>query len=436
MSSDGQGRTLWFNQDFTKFWVGETISLMGVQVSALALPLVAVLTLDAGPEQTGALRFAQFVPFLFLSLLFGVWVDRVRKRPLMISANIARAVLIGLVPLVAALNALSMELLYVVAILIGICTVLFDVAWMSYVPTLVDKKHLVSANGKVSASYSGAAIAGPGFAGVLVQVASAPGAMVVNSVSYVVSVLTLVFIRRPEPEPAKDGKKRKIGAEIKEGVTFVGRNPFLRTIAIIGSMYNFCYMFIEGIFVLYAVNTLGFSAATIGFVLGLSAVGGLIGAFTAQMLTNRFRFGRVYLVAVVVGYFGPVLIPAADGPTWLAAVTVGAGFLLMRLGLAVANVVAISLRQAVTPLELMGRMNAGMRTMMWGLGTVGALAGGFLGGAIGLRESLWVAAIASTVATVPLLLSVIPRLPSLPDSPKEALDFAASAHSRRTAASI
>ena len=431
-----KNRTLWSNADFTKFWVGETVSLMGVQVTALALPLVAVLTLHAGPEQTGMLRFVQFVPFLFLALLFGVWADRRRKRPLMIGANVTRAVLIGLVPLLAALGALSIGVLYLLALLIGICTVLFDVCWMSYVPALVDKQHLVSANGKVSSSYSAAEMAGPGLAGALVQILTAPYAMIVDSLSYVVSVLMLVFIRRPEPEPARPRSQRQLKREIGEGIVFVGRNPFLRTIAIIGSSFNFCFMFIEGIFVLYAVTVLGFSAATIGLVLGLSAGGGLLGALLAQAFTARFAFGRVYLVAVVIGYCGPLLVPAAHGPGWLAALLVGAGYFLMRFGLAVANVVAISLRQAVTPQPLLGRMTAGMRMLLYGLGTLGALAGGFLGAALGLREALWVAAIASAAAVLPLFFSMIPQLPRLPETPEEALEFASHGRSPRGRLSI
>jgi MFS family permease len=423
---------VWSNRDFTRFWVGETVSLMGVQVTALALPLVAVLTLHAGPEQTGMLRFAQFIPFLLLSLLFGVWADRRRKRPLMIGANMARAVLIAMVPLLAAVDALSIGVLYLLAMAIGVCTVLFDVCWMSYVPSLVDKEHLVSANGKVSSSYSAADMAGPGIAGGLVQLLTAPYAMTVDAVSYVASVVMLASIRRPEPEPVRDGSHRRLKQEIGEGIIFVGTNPFLRTIAVIGSSYNFCFMFIEGIFVLYAVRVLGFSAAAIGLVLAVSAAGGLLGALSAQAFTARFAFGRVYLFAVIVGYCGPLLVPAAHGPVWLAAVLVAAGYFLMRFGLAVANVVAISLRQAVTPHHLMGRMTAGMRTLLSGVGSLGALAGGFLGAALGLREALWVAATASAAATLPLFFSVIPRLPSLPDTPEDALAFAAQGHSPRS----
>ncbi|MEU9884970.1 MFS transporter [Sphaerisporangium sp. NPDC051011] len=416
-------RGLWSNHDFTKFWVGETISLMGVQVTALALPLTAVLALNAGPEETGGLRFAQFVPFLFLSLLFGVWADRRRKRPLMIGANIVRCVLIGLVPLLAWMEALSMWSLYALAIGIGICTVLFDVCWMSYVPTLVDKKHLVSANGKVNSSFSVADLAGPGISGLIVQIFTAPWALIIDSFSYLVSVITLSSIRRPEPEPSP-GAERHLGKEIREGIVFVTSNPFLRVIAAIGSAYNFCYMFIDGLFVLYCIKTLGFDPFTLGLTLSLSSVGGLLGSLAAGTFIKRYQYGRVYMVAVVIGYCGPLLVPLVTGPTWLAAVVIGGGFVFTRFGLSVANVVALSLRQAVTPQHLMARMTAGMRTLLSGLGTLGALAGGFVGASIGLREAIWVGAIASAAATLPLFFSIIPRLRKLPESPEEALEFA------------
>ncbi|GII62156.1 MFS transporter [Sphaerisporangium krabiense] len=418
-------RGLWANHDFTKFWVGETISLMGVQVTALALPLTAVISLHAGAEQTGALRFVQFIPFLFLSLLFGVWADRRRKRPLMITANVIRCVLIALVPVLAWLDALSMFGLYALALGIGVCTVLFDVCWMSYVPTLVQKEHLVEANGKVNSSFSVADLAGPGISGLIVQIFTAPYALLIDAFSYLVSVFTLTSIKRPEPEPTP-GAERHLGREIREGIVLVTKNPFLRVIATIGSAYNFCYMFIDGIFVLYCVRTLGFNAFTIGLVFSLSSVGGLLGSLAASRFIKRFPYGRIYVVAVVVGYSGWLLVPLVTGPTWLAAAVIGGGFVFTRFGLSVANVVALSLRQAVTPQNMMARMTAGMRTLLSGLGTLGALAGGFVGASLGLREAIWIGAIASVVATVPLFLSIIPRLQKLPESPEEALEFAAA----------
>lgn len=411
--------SLWRNTDFTKFWFGETVSLVGAQITTLALPLTAVLVLEAGPEQLGLLRFVQFVPFLFLALLLGVWVDRRRRRPIMIATNLIRAGLILLIPAFAATDLLSMPVLFVVALLIGVCTVLFDVSWMSYVPSLVKKEHLVEANGRVGASYSAAELGGPGLAGVLIQILTAPVVLIIDAVTYLVSAVSLMTIKSVEPEPAKPTTKRHLGEEVLEGLKFVVGNPYLRVIATIGSAYNFCYMFIEAVFLIYAVRTLNFSAGMIGVVLSLSAIGGLIGSVIAGPLTRRLPIGRVYLVSVAVGYCGPLLIPAASGPDLVEALMICGAFFFMRLGIGVANVVAISLRQTVTPNRLLGRMTAAMRTLMYGLGTLGALVGGFLAGAIGLRGALWVAAVGAVLAVLPLLLSNIPALREVPPSPDD-----------------
>lgn len=407
---------LWRNPDFMRFWIGETVSLFGVQVTALALPLTAVYVLQAGPEELGGLRFAQFIPFLFLGLLFGALVDRRRKRPLMIFANIARSILIGLVPLLAWNDMLSMPLLFGIALVIGVFTVLFDVCWMSYVPVLVDRNHLMDANGKVSSSYSAAELAGPGAAGLLVQVLTAPFALVADAFSYVISVFMLAGIKREEPLPAPSDQKRNIGSEIVEGLAFVLKHKYLRMIAALGASYNFCHMFIEALFILFAIQVLDFGPGLIGLVLALSAIGGLLGAMFAASLTKRLPFGFVYLMAVIIGFCSPIVVALATGPTAVAATMVVAGFMLERFGLAVANITAISLRQAVTPQRLMGRMTAGMRTLMYGLGTIGALVGGILGGLLGLRTALIIAAIAMAVAAVPLFFSSIPRLRTLPDA--------------------
>lgn len=400
------------NTDFARFWFGETVSLFGVQVTNLALPLTAVLVLSASPEQLGLLRSLAFLPFLFLALPFGVLVDRTAKRPLMITANLARALLVGLVPLLAALDALTMTALITIVFAIGVCTVLFEVCWLSYVPVIVDPDHLVAANGRVSASSSAAEFAGPGVGGLLVQILTAPFALALNAASYLASVVSLWLIRTPEQ--VHPPRRRHLGREIAEGIGFIARQPHLRTLAVAGAAFNFCYMFVEALFVLYAVRELGFGPGLIGLVVALSAIGGILGAATAASLVRRYPFGTVYVIAVLIGYGGPLLIPLLTGSTLLAALGVTAGFFLLRAGLAVSNVAGTSLRQAVTPPELMGRMTAGMRTLMWGIGTTGALVGGLIGGWLGLRTGLWVAAIGFLLAALPILLSSIPRLRVMP----------------------
>jgi MFS family permease len=403
------------NRDFVKFWVGETVSLFGTQVTTLAIPLTAVFVLDVGPEQLGFLRFAQFVSFLVFPLPFGVWVDRHRHRPVMVGANAARALLIGLVPILAFAGVLQLNLLYVIALAVGICTVLFDVCWMSYVPTVVhNPDHLVEANGKIGMSYSTAEIAGPGLAGVLVQILSAPWALAIDAFSYLVSIATLLSIRTVEPPPAPKLEDRSFRREIGEGLRFVIGNRYLRVIAALGSLYNFFFMFIEAMFVLFAVQTLGFSAGVLGLTLSAGAIGGFAGAASVGRLSKWLPVGRVYQVSVLIGFTSPVLLAAAGGPEAVAVAMVFCGLFLISFGLGIANVIAISLRQAITPKPLMARMNAAMRTLMYGLGSLGALAGGFVAAAIGLRAALWVAAIGSVSATLPLFGAQISRLRELP----------------------
>jgi MFS family permease len=409
------------NRDFVNFWVGETLSLFGTQVTALALPLTAVLTLHATAPQLGILRFSQFVPFLLLTLLFGVWADRRRRLSLMVCANGARAALIGVVPVLAILHQLNLELLYGLVFAIGTFTVLFDVCWMSVLPTLVsDEDQLVEANSKVGASYSAAEVAGPGLAGVLIQVLTAPVALVIDACSYVVALISLVYIRGVEkvPDPPASGE-RGLARELASGLRLVVGNPYLRVIAILGGAFNFFFMFTESIFVLYAVRSLSFGPALLGVVLSASAVGGLIGTVAAPRLTRRFPLGAVYTMAIVVGFWALLLIPAATGPTWLLAITFIVAFLLITTGIGVANVVSISLRQRVTPDRMMGRMTAAMRMVMYGLGAPGALVGGFLAASLGLRPALLVAAVGSCLSVLPLPFSPIPRLRALPPAASE-----------------
>jgi MFS family permease len=402
------------NRDFTRFWFGETVSLFGVRITALALPLTAVLALDANPGHLGVLWFLTYLPYLF-AMPFGVLVDRLAKRPLMMAANLLRGVLIGLVPVLAALDMLTMGGLYAITLGIAFGTVLFEVCWQSYVPVLVPKEDLVAANGRVTASWSAAESAGPGLGGLLVQALTAPFALVANAFSYLVSVWTLWRIRVPEPRPAPSG--RKVGREMRDGFAFVVRQPLLRAIVMSGAVYNFFYVFLEALFVIYAVEVLGFGAGLIGLVLSIGAIGGVLGAALAARLVRRFPFGRVYIVADLVGVCGPLLIPLVTGPTVLAVIGVTTGFLVMRAGSAVANTASISLRQAVTPSDMLGRMNAGMRTLMWSPQTLGALAGGYLGTVVGIRAGLFVAGVGCLLSALPLLLSRIPALRELPSVP-------------------
>jgi MFS family permease len=406
--------SLWRNRDFTAFWVGETISLVGAQVTLVALPLVAVLTLDVSTTQLGVLRFAEYLPFLAFTLLFGVWADRHRRRRLMIAANMLRAILIGIVPLCAALGLIRLPLLVVIAFAMGTCTALFEVCWLSFVPSLVDRDRLVEAMGKVSASHAAAEVAGPGLGGLLVQLVTAPFALVADSVTYVASTVSMLLIRHREPDPAPNGADRSVLKDLVDGLKFAFNEPYIRATAYSAAQANFFALIVETVFLVYALRELHLSPTLLGLTLSAVGVGGLLGASFANTLTHVFPLGRLYVVARIVGGAGILLLPLAAGSTALIVVTCMASFFIWQAALASTNVINGSLRQALTPEHLRGRMNASVRTLVFGTLPLGGLTGGLLGTAIGLRASLWIGAIGYTLSVIPILLSPLPRLRDLP----------------------
>lgn len=413
--------TLWRNRDFMVFWTGETLSLYGTQITALALPLTAVLVFDAGPQQLGLVRFAQFVPYLLFGLLFGVWIDRVRRRPVMLAANLARLLLVGSVPLLSALELLQLPLLLAITFGIGVAGVLFDLSWMSYVPVLVrDRGYLVEANSKLGVTSSSAEAAGPGMAGVLVGALTAPTAMVVNAASFAASLVSLLLVRVREPRPAAP-TTRRLGPELAEGLRFVFGDRHLRALSLVGCLCNFFIIATSTMFVLYAVRDRGLSPALLGFVLSMGAVGGVLGALAAGWLLRRHALGRVYAVSVGTTFLGPAVIAVAGGPRPLLVGLFVFAFVLIYVGVSVSNVVIVSLRQTITPSSLMARMNAAFRTLMYGGGSLGGPAGGLLAGVVGMRPALAVLAVGSAGMLAPVILSPVARLPAMPppaeDSP-------------------
>jgi MFS family permease/peptidoglycan hydrolase-like protein with peptidoglycan-binding domain len=408
------GGALWRNGNFLKFWLGETVSLFGTQVTVLALPLTAVLVLNSDAAEVGLLRFLQMVPYLLFGLVFGVWVDRVRRRPVMLAANLIRLVLVAVVPILALSGQLRLSLLYVVTFLIGMASVLFDVSWMSYVPTLIqDKRYLVEANAKLGATSSAADAAGPGLAGTLVGVFTAPVAIAANAVSYLVSLISLLLIRIPEQAPAPAARRRLLN-ELGEGLRFVFGNRYLRAVAMVGAFCNFFTTATQSMFILYAVDDWGLSPSLLGMIFSMGAAGGIVGAVLAGPLTRSLPVGRVYAGALIIAFCAPVLIPAARGPALLVDGMFVAAFFVGYVGVAVTNIVILSLRQTVTPSSFMGRMNAAMRTLMFGMGALGGPAGGLLAGAIGVHGALWVTATGSVLVLVPVLLSPVRKLKTMP----------------------
>lgn len=409
---------LWKHSDFMKFWTGETLSLFGTQVTFLALPLTAILVLNATPQQIGLIRFLENIPFLLLAMAVGAWVDRRRKRPVMIGANVVRALLIVSVPVLAITGGLSMSVLYAIAFGMGVGTVFFDVCWMSFVPSLVSKEQLVEANSKVSTSYSAADVAGPGLGGGLVQLFSAPKALFADAFSYVISIISLLSIKAEEPVPERSGQRRLL-RDIKEGLGLVLGNRYVRATTAQGGLWNFCFVMSNTIFLLYAVREKHFSGGLVGLVLSVGAIGAILGSALASTLSRRFPYGRMIMVATAFGTLPSFLIPAASGSRTAVMVTFMVSFFLLQYGLATANVLMITLRQAVTPRDMLARMTAASRTVLYTLGPLGGLVAGALGASIGLRATLWVTAAGFAISLVPIYVSPIPSLRKLPSSPDQ-----------------
>jgi MFS family permease len=350
---------LWRHHDFLRLWTGESISLIGSQVTTLALPLVAVLALNAGPLEMGALGAAQYAPFLLFGLPAGVWVDRVRRRPILIGADVGRAALLGWIPVSALLGLLRIEQVYLVAFATGVLTVFFDVAYQAYLPSLIEREALVDGNSKLEASRSVAQIAGPGLGGSLVQLVTAPLALAVDSVSFLVSAVCLALIRTTEPQHEVEAS-RSIRSEIAEGLRLVLQNPLLRANAGCTGTWNLCSSVIQAVFVLYATRELRLEPATLGLVLASGGPGALLGALLAARSAHALGVGPTIIGGAILGGLGTLLLVGASWlPTPLVP-TMMAGWFIIGVGGTSYNVTTVSLRQAMTPDHLQGRMNATM----------------------------------------------------------------------------
>jgi MFS family permease len=416
-----RSRSLFRHPDFLKLWSAETVSQFGTAITQLALPLTAILILKATAFQVGLLTTAQFLPFILVGLPAGVWVDRLRRRPLLIVGDLGRAVVLASIPIAYELGHLHMVHLYVAAFLVGVLTVFFDVAYMSYLPSLVDRDQLVDGNSKLEISRSAAALGGPGLAGGLIQILTAPVAILFDSISYLWSAGFVFWIRRTElPVPRLQGEQEhpSMMREIREGLRYVLRHRMLLPIALTTASSNLFTTMAQAILILFAVRQLGLSAGVIGLIFAIGNVGFLIGAFVAQPIARRFGVGPTIIGSAFL--FGPPAILIAMATPSSAVVLLIVSGVVMGLSGVTYNINQVSLRQAITPERMQGRMNATMRFMVWGTMPIGAIVGGALGGTIGLRPTLWVSAIGSLFCFVPLLFSPLPSLREIPVEPPSA----------------
>jgi MFS family permease len=401
------GTSLWRDPSFRRFWAGEAISLLGSQVTALALPLTAVLVLHAGPAEMAILGVLSFLPFLLVTLPAGVWVDRRRRRPLLLVANVGRALALLAIPVGAWLGLLSLPLLYAVSFAVGVLTVLFEVAYLAYVPQLVERDQLTDANARLQATSSAAQVGGPGLGGLLIAAVGAPVAILLDSASYLASALCLVGIRRPEPEPDAAGRDADILGDIRTGLRVTFTNPVLRAFALTAASNNLAWQIIEVVLLIYATQVLGLDALAIGSLFSIGAVGAILGAFAAGRLAHRLGVGPTITTAMVLCGAGTLLIPLASPPPLLGAVTIAVALFISGFGNTISVIHVITVRQTITPDELLGRMNASYRTLTYGAIPIGALIGGLLGETIGLRGTMLVGAVGVFLAPLWVLLSPI-----------------------------
>lgn len=411
---------LWRHADFMKLWTGQTTSLFGSQITFFALPLAAALTLRATPIEMGILGAVQYVPGLLIGLFAGVWVDRMRRRPILIGADIGRAVFLGTIPVLAIMGVLRIEYLYIIAFLTGIFTVFFDVAYLSFLPGLVEREHLVEGNSKLQISQSVAQIAGPSIAGGLVQFVTAPIAIAFDAISFLISALFLRLIHTREPELVPREQRRNIWREIGEGIGVVLRNPILRAIAASTGTLNLFVTMLLAIYLLYLARELAIEPVLLGLIFAAFGPGTLLGALMTSHITKHFGLGPSIAGSIVLAGVADLFIPLTSILPLMIAVPVliAVQFLIGFTG-PVYSVTTVSVRQAITPDRLLGRVGATMRVLTSSMLPVGALLGGVLGERFGLRTTLLIAALGVIFTSLWVFFSPIWPLREPPAPPVE-----------------
>jgi MFS family permease len=399
-------------RDFRRFWIGETVSLFGDQITLIALPLVGVLALHASAAQMGFLGAALLFPNLLFSLHAGAWVDRRgKRRQMMIATSLGRAALLVTVPLAYAFDLLTLTQLYVVSFLFGTLDVLFYVSYSTLFVSLVPRKRYLEASSLLNGSRAFSYVAGPSVGGALVQAFSAPGALVIDAISFIFSAFTMSSISPVEPptEPARRG-------HVKAGIRYIRGSSIMRASLLATATINFFNFVFWALFILYATKTLGVRPGALGLVLGAGAIGGVIGSIVTGTVSRRMGVGPAFVLGCLLFPLPLVLVPLAGGSyrTVLACLFVaefGSGFGVMLL-----DITGNAIKTALVPDRLRARVAGAYMVVNYGVRPLGALAGGALGTWIGLRPTLWIATVGAILGVLWLLPSPIPRLRELPEA--------------------
>ncbi len=403
---------LFRHHDFRQLFLGDTISQVGTQLTVLALPVLAVRVLGADEFEMGLLATFEFLAFLVIGLPAGAWVDRWRKKRVLIGNDLVRAVALGSLPVAWALDVLTLAQLFVVALVMGVCTVFFDVAYQSYLPELVPSESISEGNAKLQASQSVAMVGGPAVAGGLIRLVGAPLTIALDALSFLGSAFFVSRIRHADQPPDRS-QRRALVVEIREGLSFVLRQPLLARITATTSISNLFSSMSGALLVLFALRDLRLDAGHLGIAFSIGSVGGLIGALSVTRVSRFLGEGRTIPLSALVWIPFGALLPLAGTviPPMVALVVSTFG---LSLAVVLYNVTQVSFRQRLCPKPLLGRMNASIRFVVWGTMPIGGFLGGVLGEAFGVRTVLWIAFVGSIVAVLPVLLSPLLTMRDLP----------------------
>ncbi len=458
-------RNLFRQPDFAKLWTAATVSLFGTQISQIAIPVIAVLLLRASPGEVGLLTTIEFLPFILFTLPAGVWVDRLSRKRILIVGDVGRALILASIPIAFGAGVLTMAQLYVVGFGVGVLTVFFDVADQSYLPTVLERDQLIDGNSKLQISTSSAQILGAPLGGGIVALFSAPFALIIDAVSYVASALLILLIRRPErsvtgspaaaavsaeevsesaaggvsvaseaaaaaldsaalhhpaSDAAESGRRSSMRTEIVEGLRYIGHHPLLRSIAATTSTANLFGNVAFAIIAVYLYRDLQLTPELVGLLGGIGGAGVLVGAMVASRLGGRFGIGPTIVGSAALGGPAALLVPLAALAPSLAVPLVGGAFFVGGFVNVVYNVNQVSLRQAITPEPMLGRMNATMRFIVWGTIPVGSLLGAAMSEVLGVLPTIWFGAALGCLAFLPVLFSPVRSLQRIPDTVQEA----------------
>jgi MFS family permease len=397
--------------DFRKLWAGMTVSKLGTSVAGVTTPLIAVQVLDASAFSVSLLTAAAWLPWLLIGLPAGVWIDRITRKPVLVLSDLIAAALVVSVPVAAGLGHLTMAHLLAVALLLGVATVFFAVAWTAYLPAMFDKEDLVTANSALQGTDSAAQVAGPAVGGLLITAVSAVAGLVVDACTFLISAFSLWRIRRPERRPAAT-ERRSMRSDIVEGARWLVRDRFLRNLTIYGATANLWLTGMNALTVVFLVREVGVSTTGVGLLMAGTALGGVGAATATPRLVARLGGARALVFSKAFGGVAALLVPLARPGPGLAV------FVLGMLGIAAGgiagNVVSASFRQAYVPPGLLGRVLTSMQFVNFGTIPIGAVLGGAVAGLAGVRSAMWIMAIGCALSGLILLLGPLRGRRDLP----------------------